>query len=138
MAVTPEMVTGWSRAFVEKPLSELIPVGMDVNRWQGWAHPTELEGAPSVRQVLVNRLGQDLVDAEVKAQAKDIWPLIKGFGLQVETFTYTDGNEDETVLLGEFCVARGKALPESATVVAEIFEVSSSVEIAVLEGEISG
>lgn len=138
MVVTPEMVAGWVTALVEKPLSELIPVGMDVNRWQGWDRPSELAGHPSVRQVLVNRLGEELVAAEVKAQAKDIWPLLKGFGLLTETFTYADGNEDVSVLLGEFCVARGKELPESAAVVAEIFEVSSSVEIAVLEGEIDG
>lgn len=138
MTVTPEMVTGWATALVEKPLSELIPVGMDVNRWQGWDHTPDLAGSPTVRQVFVNRLGDELVEAEVKAQAKDIWQLVKGFGLGAETFTYTDGNEDETVLLGEFCIARGKALPETAAVPAAFEGEISTLETAGFELAIVG
>lgn len=127
MTVLPEMVEGWAKALVEKPVMDLIPVGMDINRF----HAMELRapnvaGEPSLRELLVQRIGEALVDAEVKAQAKDVWSLIKGFGLVKETFTHTDGNEDVSVLLGEFCIARGKALPETAP-----------LPVPFVEGEIS-
>jgi hypothetical protein len=116
MAVLPEMIEGWAKALIEKPVMDLIPVGMDINRFHAMELRTNVAGEPSLRELLVQRIGDALVDAEVKAQAKDVWSLIKGFGLDKETFTYTDGSEDVTVLLGEFCIARGKALPEEAPV----------------------
>lgn len=133
LTVLPEMITGWTTAFVEKPLPELINVGLDVNRWQGWDRVSELAGNPTVRQVLVNRLGEELVAAEVKAQARDVFSLIKGFGLATETFTYTDGNEDTSVLLGEFCKARGTALPETLPVPAPFEGEISTLETAGFE-----
>lgn len=117
MTVLPEMITGWVEAIMRKPLLDLIPVGMDINRFQAFGAATsEVAGSPTLREMLVNRLGDDLVDAEVKGVASEVWSLLKGFGLAKEPFTYSDGNEDVTVVLGEFCVARGKALPETLPV----------------------
>lgn len=140
MAILPEMITGWAEALISKPLQDLIPVGLDINRFQAMNQVVpEMAGAPTLRRVLANRLGDALVEAEVKAQARDVFPLLKGFGLLSETFTYADGSEDVTVVLGEFCVARGTALPETAPVdaLAEVFELTQ-VGAEVLEGEIDG
>lgn len=112
--ITMEQLDRWAEALLLKPITDLKDIGLEINAMRGWeATLPNLAGEPTVRQVFVNRLGQDLFDAEVKGAAKPIWSLIKGFGLEGGTFTYTDGNEDVIVLLGEYCLARGKALPET-------------------------
>lgn len=140
MTILPEMVSGWATALISRSLPDLVPVGLDINRFHAMDQVVDdMAGHPTLRQVLVNRLGANLVDAEVKAQARDVFPLIKGFGLQGETFTYTDGSEDVSVLLGEFCTARGKALPETALVPPVEGELSAlPAGEYVLEGEIDG
>lgn len=133
MTVLPEMVTGWVEAIMRKPLLDLIPVGLDINRFQAMGVATsELDGSPTMREMLVNRIGDHLVDAEVKKAASEAWSLIKGFDLGRDSFTYSDGNEDVTVLLGEFCVQRGKALPESLPEAGEPEPAGWGTELAVL------
>lgn len=145
MTILPEMVSGWATALISRSLPDLVPVGLDINRFHAMDQVVDdMAGHPTLRQVLVNRLGEALVAAVVKAQARDVFPLIKGFGLQGETFTYTDGSEDVSVLLGEFCTARGKALPETAPVPAPEEGELSALPAAdhgtyeLVEGEIDG
>jgi hypothetical protein len=139
MTILPEMVVGWAEALLAKSVHALVPVGMDINRFHAMDQVVpQMAGEPTLRRVLVNRLGDALVEAEVKAQAKEVWPLIKGFGLDKETFTYADGNEDVTVLLGEFCIARGKLLPETAPVTELVVGEPAEIGFEVLEGEIDG
>lgn len=111
--VTEEQATAWGQALVMTPLAGLKDVGLAINAAQGWGARTSFEGDPTLREVFVQRLGRDLLDAEVKAQVRPIFSLIQGFGLRGDEFVYADGNEDVRVLLGEFCTARGSALPET-------------------------
>lgn len=123
ITILPEVITSLVEKIIKEPLGQLREVGLEVNRLACWGHRTsELAGSPTVREVFVNRLGDDLSQAEVKATPTEIWSLIKGFGLTQETFTFADGNEDVTVILGEYCIERGKSLPKELAEPAATFE----------------
>lgn len=112
--ITEEQAAAWAQMITNLPLAALKDLSLEINQFQGWGARTDLAGDPTVREVLVQRLGQNLLDAEVKLDVRPVFQLIRGLGLEKEQFTYADGNEDVTVLLGEFCTAKGTALPETA------------------------
>lgn len=111
--VTEGMVAAWVEALISAPLTALKDVGLEINQAQGWGARTALLGDPTVREAFVQRLGLNLLDAEVKGDVRPIFQLVRGFGLEKDPYTYAEGNEDTTVVLGEFCIAKGQSLPET-------------------------
>jgi hypothetical protein len=111
--VTGAMANAWANSIMSLPLAALKDLGLDINQFQGWSARTEVAGDATVREVLVIRLGEEIGAAETRGQLRPVFQLMRGFGLEKDSFTYTDGNEDVNVLLGDYCTAKGKALPET-------------------------